>query len=197
MIKNIVFDLGNVIAPFNPLEIYKDVCKDDDLAHQLYHHFNSLNIWHNFDMGESIEEVKNYVLANTPKELQTVAEKIVLTWVDYLGVDQEMVEYLFELKEKGYNLFILSNFSLQYPQYVNKHDFFLLFDGLYFSGFHKKVKPEAEIYEHFLQLYQLNADECIFIDDRIENVQGAMDCGLHGFHYTNNLDQLKTHLVSL
>ena len=87
------------------------------------------------------------------------------------------------LKEKGYNLFFLSNFHDKAFQIVaEEYKFFRLFDGGVVSYREKIIKPNLEIYRRLLDRYNLNPEECIFIDDVNENVIAGEQVGIKGIH---------------
>jgi 2-haloacid dehalogenase len=64
------------------------------------------------------------------------------------------------------------------------------------SGDEGLLKPEPEIYDLLLTRYGLKADDCIFIDDSQENVQGARAVGMHAIHFVESMDlaaELRRH----
>ena len=56
-------------------------------------------------------------------------------------------------------------------------------DGAILSYTVKQIKPNADIYQTLLSRFGLTAEECVFIDDRLENVEGAKKEGIHGIHF--------------
>ena len=60
-----------------------------------------------------------------------------------------------------------------------------IIDGKIVSGYVKMVKPDHDIYELLLSTYKLNADECVFLDDRMENVEAAREVGMHALRFTD------------
>ena len=92
----------------------------------------------------------------------------------------EGIKFVKECKKRGYLVYVLSNwdhesFDLLVIQY---HDFFKLFDGIIISGDVHVIKPDSKIYEQFTS--RLVAQQCVFIDDRIENIQAAQKNGIFG-----------------
>jgi len=88
-----------------------------------------------------------------------------------------------QLKEAGLKVYLLSN----YPREVfalhtecGSFPFLEKVDGKVVSGFVKMIKPNADIYKYLLKEYSLCADECVFIDDREENVEAARTLGMKG-----------------
>lgn len=75
----------------------------------------------------------------------------------------------------------------------NALDFLPLTDGAIFSYTVKQIKPDLEIYETLLNQYRLKPDECVFIDDRMENIEGAKKAGIHGICF-ETIGQVKEDL---
>jgi putative hydrolase of the HAD superfamily len=85
------------------------------------------------------------------------------------------------LKEKGYNLYVLSNTaSGMLESRQHDYNFFELFDGILLSHEVGAVKPYAKIYNILLEKYNLKPEECLFIDDFAWNVEGAKKVGIDG-----------------
>ena len=94
------------------------------------------------------------------------------------------IPWITSLKEKGYKIYYLSNYSefnmATAPEVL---DFLPLMDGGVFSCDVKLLKPERAIFELLCSNYQLTPEECIFIDDRIENVEAATDFGMQAIQF--------------
>ena len=89
--------------------------------------------------------------------------------------------------------FLTMEIGLIRERRTNALDFLLLTDGDIFSYSVRQVKPDVEIYETLLKKYQLTADECVFIDDRMENIEGAEKAGIHGICF-ETIGQVKEDL---
>lgn len=103
-----------------------------------------------------------------------------------------------EQGKKLHNLYILSNWKTQNFQALAQEysSIFNLFDGVVISGNLQFAKPDRRIYEHFLEQFQLEAKDCVFIDDLLENVQAAEHIGIKGLH-CENFDVVEQCLVEL
>ena len=75
----------------------------------------------------------------------------------------------------------------------NALDFLPLTDGAIFSYTVKQIKPDLEIYETLLNQYKLKPEECVFIDGRMENIEGAEKAGIHGICF-ETIGQVKEDL---
>lgn len=100
----------------------------------------------------------------------------------------EGIKFVKECKRRGYLVYVLSNWDHESFDILIKEyqDFFKLFDGIIISGDVHAIKPAPEIYEHFTS--KLLPHTCVFIDDRIENIEAAQKHGIHGI----NCSQTKT-----
>lgn len=102
-------------------------------------------------------------------------------------IPDQTISFIKQLHVAGYKLFILSNwdehsFVLLQEKYK---DFFALFDGWVVSGQEKVIKPDYALYDILLKRYNLNPEQCIFIDDQIENVRTALDNNIIAILCTN------------
>ncbi|MFT3894784.1 MAG: HAD family phosphatase [Anaerolineales bacterium] len=107
------------------------------------------------------------------------------------------VEILKQLKQKGYSLFGLSNWSAElFPLAREKYHFFELFDGIVLSGAVGYNKPEPEIYHILLRKIGRPAQECLFIDDSLPNIQQAQQIGFATIHFESS-EHLKKSLQNM
>ena len=90
------------------------------------------------------------------------------------------------LKEMGKKLYIISNYGIEtFAATENQFpELFSQFDGMVISAREKLIKPDRRIYDLLCSRYDLDPAECVFIDDLFANVQGAVDAGFKGIHYT-------------
>ena len=107
-------------------------------------------------------------------------------WMELYAPFEDTLAFYNEVFESGYDIYILTNFSKDgYEVISNKFDFFKKAKGSVVSSHIKMVKPSPEIYKYLLEKYNLNSDECIFIDDSVANIKTANELGIHGIVYTN------------
>ena len=179
--KNIVFDLGRVLLDYQPLVWLKK---------KNYTHYNELfeiifqnPSWIKLDEGPITREEFTEKLINEYPELALDIEEIMEEWIELLLPIENNIKLLSLLKEKGYSLYIISNFHLDaYNRFLTKQDWFTLFDGAIISAKEKLIKPDLRIYELLLERYHLNADECLFIDDSLDNINACKNVGMNGIH---------------
>ena len=102
-----------------------------------------------------------------------------------------------QLKQAGYKLYGLSNWSAEtFPYAREKYDFFNLLDDMVISGAVGHVKPEPEIYRILLEKIGRPAQECLFIDDSLPNIQQANTMGFATIQFQSS-EQLKIELERL
>ena len=98
----------------------------------------------------------------------------------------EMVDLLTLLKNRGHNLYLLTNVIPDtYLVFEQRFSFFQLFNGRLSSFSVKALKPEIKIYQSLLARYSLDASTCLFIDNKRENVVAAQNLGIDGIFYEN------------
>ena len=98
------------------------------------------------------------------------------------------VPWIRSLKERGYHVYLLSNYPRDiFTLHAGNGSFPFLdyVDGKVVSGFVQMIKPDADIYKCLMDKYTLKPEECIFIDDREENIQGAINVGMQGIVFQN------------
>ncbi|MGG7144153.1 HAD family hydrolase [Clostridium nigeriense] len=196
MYKNIIFDLGNVLLSFNPIEYLKNKISEEKIE-DVYKAIFQSEEWVMLDRGTITEKdaINNIIRRNA-----TYRDDINLVfkdWCDILKPIEETVEVLQSLKENGYNIYYLSNFhELAFREVTTKNKFFKLFDGGVVSYAEKLIKPEEDIYKLILKRYNLNPEETIFIDDTQVNVDGASKLGIKAI-FLENPKELRDSLKKL
>lgn len=174
MLKNIVFDLGNVLVKFDSNElIYCFFNERQEEVKSFY--FDSL--WNEYDQGlYSVEEMIEKGVKQFP-ELELNIKELMYHWTEFVIPLKDNVAYIKELKTLGYNVYILSNIPEDDTKYLRSCGVFDNIDGGVFSYEYKKIKPDPEIFHILLKKYDLKASECLFLDDRKDNVVAASNLG--------------------
>ncbi len=200
-IKKIIFDIGNVLVRFDPLEyLVKSYGEDFETIKLLHQHVFSGEEWKLLDQGMiTSEEAVDRISKRIPK-YKDVVEKIILHWETFL-IDEisTSVYFLKKFKDAGYKIYALSNFPERGYVYTEKrYPFFELFDGKVISYEVKEMKPGRKIYEILMKKYDLKPEECVFIDDTLANIEAAKEMGMKGIHFlhSNQLMELYLSLLS-
>jgi len=193
-IRNVIFDLGNVLLKFNPGEYLESLFDQPELVQRLHRAVFSSPEWYMLDRGVITQE---QAVNRLIKQYPDLAAEITVTFADWFSILKPIssnVEVVRSLKKSGYRLYVLSNFHKAAFEYVyEKYEWFSLFDGLVISYQHQTLKPEPAIYQILLARYTLIPEECVFIDDSLANLAAASEFGIKGVHYQSP-DQLRLEL---
>lgn len=185
--------MGNVLIDWNTDKISKKINEKESQFIQRYL-FQSPT-WFKLDEGTiSIEDGLKEILKQAPIDKQSIIEYAYYHWFNYIDLLEDMKNLIITLKRKGYSIYLLSNCSKMFYYYYKQKDVFQYFDGYYVSADTKLLKPNPSIYQDFLSRFNLNANECIFIDDIKENTDSAKRIGMESFQYTKNITELKQYL---
>lgn len=185
MIKNIIFDLGNVLIRFKPEEfVNKNIKKE--YREKFFNVIFKGQEWADLDRGilEYSDAVKIFSekIPECSSEIKKLFDNYIL---DVLEPIEKNIEIMKSLKGK-YKLFVLSNFHYPAFDYIFENwEFFKYFDGKVVSGHCKLLKPEKKIYELLCLTYSLKPNECVFIDDTKVNIEAAEEFGINGIHLTD------------
>ncbi|MFO7794699.1 MAG: HAD family hydrolase [Promethearchaeati archaeon] len=197
MIKNIIFDLGNVLINFKPDKFLLNFTKDRKKIKNFVNDVPKSKIWFDLDRGKfSINQAYEIFLKKYP-EYKELLKKFFEDdrWMDMLTPITQNVEIVKLLKKEGYNLYILSSFIKEAFEYIeSRYTFLSLFDGRVISYQEGMIKPEKEIYQILLKRYNLRPEECLFIDDHKIILEPAKKLGMKVIHYQNSKD-LREELI--
>ncbi|QTE68438.1 HAD family phosphatase [Clostridiales bacterium] len=193
MIRNIVFDMGNVLIRFDPsLFIEREGITDpEDRRLILDELFNSVE-WAQMDRGILEEKTAEpFILERFPERLHPTVSNLLHHWAIPGDEFTGMRELVADLKNAGYGLFLLSNASTAQHRYWPLFPVSRYFDGKLVSCDVKVVKPMREIYQIFTDRFLLDPEECLFIDDAPANVAAAITCGWNGIVFHQDAAQLR------
>jgi len=181
MIRNVVFDLGNVLISFLPSDYLLKKNYPSTIRNTIMRDIFWSDEWKMLDNGDiTVKEATEAIAARSTLKREEIALVFSFRTEIMFPLDDN-VRLLPELQKRGYKLFFLSNFHLDtYELIKNDYYFFRYFDGGVISSEVKLSKPDPGIYRLLLDKYSLKADECLFIDDTGENVIGAEKSGMIG-----------------
>lgn len=181
MIRNIVFDLGNVLISFKPAEFLERNGYPEDIRHRILSDIFGSTEWIKLDNGDiSTEEAIISISERSTLEMPLV-KRIFETRTEIFYPVTGNIKILPELKERGFRLYYISNFPGDiYNDVKSANKFFDFFDGGIISAEVRISKPDARIFRIFLEKYQLSADECFYLDDIEKNVNSAASVGIRG-----------------
>ncbi len=184
-IKTIIFDLGGVLVDWNPEYIYLKEFNGDRIKMRWFFDNICTSSWNEQqDGGKLMKEATKERVKLFPKYKRLI-EMFYGRWEEMLKEEiSGTVKILRDLKRNNYRLIALTNWSAEtFPIAIKKYKFLKLFEGIVVSGEIKMLKPFKEIYDFTLEKYNLDPKECVFIDDRLDNIQGAVRCGINGIQF--------------
>ena len=186
MIKNIIFDVGDVLLEYRWKAMMMDYGLTEKEAIDLGEKIFNNQLWKIMDLATKTE---SEVIAEYKKQYPKEADVIewFITHGEFMQVArQDVWEGVHTLKEKGYGIYLLSNYS---ENLFNKHTKGASFkndiDGMVVSYQIHIAKPDERIYYYILDKYNLKAEECIFYDDRAENTEAAIKVGIKAVTITS------------
>ena len=185
-IKNVVFDIGNVIVRWAPLEIVRLTFGEVKTAEQLAKSIFQSETWLALNRGSISESVAKaqykQSLGLSDMECERLFYYVKQTHLLIFG----SVELLKRLKSAGYNVYALTDNVHEIVEHLkSEYTFWSLFDGAVVSAEVGLLKPQAEIYQWLLNHHKLEAPETVFIDDMPYNVEGAKAVGIAGVRFQN------------
>jgi putative hydrolase of the HAD superfamily len=196
MIKNIVFDMGNVLMQFKPSEYISRLGYTGEDAEILETEVFKTPEWCSTDRGTLLPEDAAKILEQrVPEHLKNAVEPLVCHWWDGdLMPVPGMGELIRELKANGYGIYLLSNASRHIYNYFHRLPGAECFDGMLVSADWLLEKPQHEIYEKLYSKFDLLPPECFFVDDRIDNVEVAMLTGMKATTFRNDVARLRREM---
>jgi epoxide hydrolase-like predicted phosphatase len=185
MIKNLIFDLGNVLISFKPSEYFDKKKYPEAIKKTILNDIFGSKEWLMLDNGDITTPLAIDAIAKRSSLKKEEIAHIFNLRTDLMFPLDTNVKLLPELKKRGYRLYYLSNFPMDiFEEIRTGYFFFRYFEGGLISAAAKSSKPEPGIYNMLMEKYSLQPDECLFIDDLEKNVKTAESLGMKGI-FTN------------
>lgn len=185
MIKNIVFDMGQVLVGYDGDLVCRHFIEDENERREVNTAVFLSPEWVFLDMGVMPEEtaLKKMQSRLDTEHKREMAALCFYHWHEYnMKAKEGMEELVRWLKSMGYGIYLCSNASVRlltcYKEIIPAVE---CFDGLLFSAEVLCIKPQKEMYEHLFKRFHLKPEECFFIDDLDLNIEGARACGMDGY----------------
>lgn len=178
MIRNIIFDIGNVLMEYRWLYPFEEFGLSDREAKRVARQMMD-DTWRKLDLGViDQEEAKREFREKYPEDAD--ACDYFIDHMAVIRVDRPKIwEKLPALREAGFRLYYLSNYPKQlFADHMGTAAFMEEMDGGVVSYQIHICKPDRRIYEHLMEKYALRAEECLFFDDRTENTEAARMLGM-------------------
>lgn len=177
--KNIVFDLGGVVFARDPRKFEPEFI--EFFSYILLPEMPKF--WEDYDRGvvtydEVIASLADYNTCERELAERNIRRSILTQ--EEIPATKSLIA---DLKAAGYSLYVLSNMSLEFIEFLRKKEVYSHFDGEVVSCVEHVVKPEKEIYNRLVERYGLKPEETLFIDDRKKNTATARELGWQGYDF--------------
>lgn len=196
-VRNVVFDMGEVLVHFDGAyfaSFYVDCTEDARLIDQAL--FSSPE-WALLDAGAISEATLERLAADRlPQRLVEPMRASFATWHEHQPVLEEANQLVLRLHEAGFGCYLLSNAGVRFWRQKDRIPCLAVMDGWVVSSWEHLMKPDPAIYRTLCERFGLAVKECVFVDDRPENVRGAEVAGMMGHLYTG-AEELERYLHAL
>ena len=196
MIKNIIFDFGNVVLKWNTKELIKNYSNEPKEQEILEKVIFKSEEWLKLDNGLlNYDEAKIIFKSKLPDHLKEKVEEIMNTWYTKMPLIEETYNLIIKLKQNNYKIYALSNTHVTLYEYIKNSPIGKYFDGYLISAIEKMMKPNEDIYYRLFEKFKLKPAECFFIDDNKKNILTSRKLGMKGHIFDmNNYQKLKEEL---
>lgn len=196
-ITAIIFDLGNVLIKWDVYNLYKRFLPNPEAVDSFLQEIRFFEWNAHQDAGRPFKEGVAELSARFPQYAELIKAYDTYWEECVTGEIPGSVEIAQKLKSAGWDLYLLSNFSSEtFPLMQKRFDFLNLFDDCIISGEHKLIKPDPAIYQLTLRRIKRKAQECLFIDDSLPNIESAKKLKFNTIHFLSPA-QLDTELKNL
>lgn len=202
MIKNIVFDIGNVILNFNIDEVLNKYTPDKKFRKFIKENIINSPEWLGYALIDTgyvkVEDAIKIICDRTNHVNDFIVKDFWTTYINYAFIDNRVLDLLSKLKAKGYKIYLLSNINPYTYDFIKENsNLFTIVDGYVLSYQIHMVKPYRGIYEELLKKYSLIPKETLFIDDNARNIKTALSLKIKGIRVRpDNYDDLVNKLKS-
>lgn len=192
MIKNIVFDMGNVLLRYDPEVPLQMFCATEEERSAIRKELFEGPEWVEGDLGTITNDMKyERVKVRIPLHMHAALKRCVYEWRVCIEPVRGALAFCEYARKKGCGLYVLSNASDEFYEYFPIFSPFDYFDGIVISSDVHMVKPDVRIYRHLMEKYRLSPEECLFLDDTEENVAGARQAGMQGMVFRGDYEEVK------
>lgn len=194
-IRNVIFDMGNVLMTFDGPRfagLFTDTPEDADLLDGALF---GTTMWSLLDSGTiSHETMRRYALAHLPERLHPNLNECFDHWPEHSKPIAATNELGIRLKREGYGIYVLSNANARIMDQLGHAPVTPYLDGCVVSAKERIMKPDPAIFRLLCLRYRLDPAECLFVDDNADNCEGARVAGLRAFHYQDNVAELEASI---
>ena len=199
MIKNVIFDFGNVLIDWNPAYLFLPYFNGNEEECRFFTDNVCNREWFTrMDRGEDMDKCVAELQASFPQYADAVA-MFRDRWFEMCnGEIPGMLELIQDLKAKGVGVYGLTNWPAEtFDEARRRFKTIASIDNIVVSSHVKLAKPEPAIYQLLLSKYNLNPEDCVFIDDRKDNIDTAIRLGMNGIVFPGTAQELVSILFPM
>lgn len=182
MIKNIIFDIGNVILNFDVKQVVQRFTTNNNEQKFILDNIINSPEW----LGNALidtgyitrEDAISIVQDRTNHIYDKLIEDFWYNYNNFAKIDERVLKLIEKLKNSNYKIYILSNINPYTHEFVKRSGLFELVDGYVLSYQEHQVKPFISIYNTLLKRYNLIPNESVFIDDNENNIVTGTSLGI-------------------
>lgn len=198
MIRNLIFDMGQVLMKWDPAYIAAQYTATPEDAAAFMAELIVQPDWYLVDAGQ-IAEADYY--AGLEKRASDRFRDALLTcykeFEKHMPPLADMHALANRAKAAGYGVYVLSNALPRFEQVLKTCPTLQCIDDMVISAKEGMAKPDPRIYQLALSRFGKPADECVFIDDLQENIDAAKAEGIHGIVFDGDVSKLLAALADL
>lgn len=184
MIKNVIFDIGKVLIKFEWLDYVSNLISDEKIRKHITDAIWNSGLWNELDRGVLAEQEVIDKLRESASPYNEEFDKVIENFGCCIGKQEYAIPWIEELHSKKINVYYLSNYSDFLIRANNEAlDFLNYVDGGVFSHKIHIMKPSKDIFKYLVNKYNLESNECLFIDDVQANVDGARKFGMKAIRF--------------
>ncbi len=196
MIRNLIFDFGQVLAHFEPEDMLKPYFSDPADRETVGRVMFDRRYWDRLDDGTlNEEEAADRIAPALPERLREPMRQAMLNWYYHRPPIEGMEELIDRMRrEFGVSVYLLSNISRNFAAHADLYPVLRKMDGCVFSAEVGLTKPDPAIFNYTLRKFGLDPAETVFIDDAPRNLAGAESLGIRGYRFDGDVARLETFL---
>ena len=182
MVKNIIFDIGNVILNFDINRVLNEFTDNIDEQKFIKENIIKSPEWLGnalIDTGYLTREAAIKIVQDrTDHSNDKIIAQFWNNYNNFAKIDERVLELIKNLKTKNYKIYLLSNINPYTHELVKKSGLFEIVDGYVLSYKEHMIKPYKSIYNTLLERYSLKPEESVFIDDNEKNINTGKSLGI-------------------
>lgn len=186
MIKNLIFDFGKVLIDYDFSLTANRFFQNSEDGEEFFRIFSEPKFIEKCDLEfEPFDEIIDEAKIQYPQYAEAL-QLFTVHYADFVtGEIPGMKELLTQLKDEGFKLYGLTNWCSKIRKIMEIYDIFDLLDGSIISAEEHLIKPDPAIYLRLCEKFHLNPSECLFADDKPENIEGAKKVGMQGIVFVS------------